>query len=987
MAEINNLAVQSAGPKDLLARRSDFKSYAQDVSNAVMSAMERRHLEYLNLTSVPPPARLNAPGPGELRFLKVERIGHSPQMDRSLDVLNFQNVLGTFRDGGYTFVAALSADSVQNHLYLGARSKESGPTTAYDFIHNFRRALEGNLPGTALHKFRDSADELICPDDDVLQNIHRAMHEYSYLAAVTGIPSLRAESDQQYAQSLDRLIQSLQGQQYLVLIIAEPVSNRQIDDMLQNSLRLGTEVHSWVRISASYAQAIGDAVAKGRSEGKVTNQSEAESYAKSVSKGTGKQPGAVMGGLLGAAVGLALSPIMGPAGIGIGGMASSMVSGIGGSAQDGVSDSETTSRTKSWGDSVTDSLTNTSSKTETSSVNVEYLNKTAELCESIVDGYVQRLNRGKNLGMWNVGLYFFADEPATFAQGRAQLRSLYAGKDSYLEPMRTIDLSASRNVRHNIGAVLGSFSNPVLDLRDPETNEPLRHPLGNMHQALSTPINTEELALILNLPRREVPGLKLELVADFGVNPKAVDSERSIILGNVLSGGTQLPIPIGIDKNDLTRHAFITGITGGGKTNTCFALLKAAAERVPFLVIEPVKSEYRQLLNDPAFQGMRIYTLGDETLSPFRINPFQFVPGSNLVTHIDYLKSIFNASFPMYAAMPYILEEALVDVYQDRGWDLADSTNPHLDMNSVIDSWREGKPDYSYTRHLPTLSSLYKKIDDVVNRKGYAQEITQNYSASLKARIRSLMLGAKGKMLDTQFGIPLEDLFGFPTVIEMKSMGDDDEKCFLMGLLLTLLYEYREQQYRLRPQSGLRHLTVLEESHRLLGNVGQSGSAEAANPRGKAVETFANMLAEIREYGEGFMIVDQTPSKLIPDAIKNTSTKIIHRLAARDDREMVGESIGITEDQQQMLPRLRVGEAVVYTQDQDKAILTKIAPSKTSGGTTADEAVKASMAPIQKERADMELRRAMQHAESVASRLRNLASRIRNKTAANKVED
>src|SRR5207249_4697530 len=104
---------------------------------------------------------------------------------------------------------------------------------------------------------------------------------------------------------------------------------------------------------------------------------------------------------------------------------------------------------------------------------------------------------------------------------------------------------------------------------------------------------------------------------------------------------------------------------------TCFALLRAAARRgIPFLVIEPAKGEYRGLLGDPEFADLRVFTLGDETVSPFRINPFQFVPGTNLITHLDHLKAIFNAAFPMYAAMPYLLEEALVEVYEERGWDL-----------------------------------------------------------------------------------------------------------------------------------------------------------------------------------------------------------------------------------------------------------------------------------------------------------------------------
>jgi hypothetical protein len=662
--------------------------------------------------------------------------------------------------------------------------------------------------------------------------------------------------------------------------------------------------------------------------------------------------------------------------------------GLLGTNSDTIGENESTTRSRTWGETLTDTLTSTSSKTETTTLNVEHLNKTAQYCESVIEGYVQRLQRAKNLGMWNVGVYFLADDPATFAQGRAQLRALYSGRESYYEPMRTLDLSAPLT-RPSMGAMLASFSNPVLDLRDPQTGESLRHPLGKLHRSVSTPLNTEELALLLNLPRREVSGLKLQMVADFGLNPSKLDPKRGIELGRLMSGGRELEIPVGLDANDLTRHVFVTGITGSGKTNTCFALLLEAHKRgVPFLVIEPAKGEYRRLMpgarsgQAAGIEGLRVYTLGDEMVSPFRINPFQFVPGMNLITHLDNLKAIFSASFPMYAAMPYLLEEAIVRVYEDRGWDLTTSRNAYCDMDAIVEKWRAGEPDYRYAAHLPTLSDLMAKIDEVVTSKGYAEEVMKNYAAALKARLSSLLLGSKGAMLNTQRGIPYEDLFGYPTVLELRSMGDDDEKCFLMALLLTQLYEYQEQQVRIKPARGLRHLTVLEEAHRLLAQTSGISSAETANPRGKAVEAFANMLAEIREYGEGFLVVDQTPAKLIPDVVKNTSSKILHRLTARDDREVMGDAMSMTDPQKLMTPALGVGEAVLHTQDENKPILVKIAPSKAGRQPPSDADIRASMSTVRAGHTAAEVDEALACISNLAEALqqnteRNSASRRR----------
>jgi len=327
--------------------------------------------------------------------------------------------------------------------------------------------------------------------------------------------------------------------------------------------------------------------------------------------------------------------------------------------------------------------------------------------------------------------------------------------------------------------------------------------------------------------------------------------------------------------------------------------------------------------------------------------------------------------------MPYLLEEAVIGCFEDRGWDLVRSENTHFDMRAIVAAWQRGEPDYGYTAHLPTLRDLLHKIDEVVVRKGYGQEITQNYAAALKARINSLLLGSKGRMLNVPGGVPFEELFAHPTVLEMRSMGDDNEKCFLIALLLVQLYEYREQLHRWGPRRGLRHLTVLEEAHRLLGRTSPAASMETADPRGKAVESFANMLAEIREYGEGFVVVDQTPVKLIPDVVKNTSTKILHRLSARDDREVMGDAMGMTEEQRQMIPQMRVGDAIFHTQDQDKPIWTQVRPVKDRREPATDEQIRQSMTDSHHRRAESEWTETLRLGSSLAERMRRLTERLK----------
>jgi DNA helicase HerA-like ATPase len=965
----------------VLSSRSDFRAFAQDLSDAVLFALERQHLEYLDLQQIPLPATVPSLVPGDLFFLRLAQIGHGPEIERSLDLLNLQNILGTFRGGSHSLVVALTGEGARSRLYFGARklapASEIGHG-AYDFIQNLRRAVEGNLPGTRFQEFAGvQGPTVACPADEVSQAITHPLGSFPYLAALTGIPSLRAGNDQQFAQSLDRLIQALQGQRYLLLIIAEPVAGSQVSQILSDCFRLGSDLHSWVRASMNQSRTLGESEAQGSSDSRTEGGTETTGRSQAASEGKGRQPAVGMGGLIGAGVALALSPMLGPMSIGIGGLASSLTLASGGSVSENLTNTDSGSRSETWSRTAGESLTHTRNRADSRALTVEYLNKAAEYGEAAINGYIRRLQRAKNLGLWNVGVYFLAEDPVTLEQGRAQLLALQSGRESFFEPMRTVDLSHPR-VRHNIGVVLSSFTNPVLELQDRRTHEPLPHPLGKLYRSLSTPLNTEEVALLLNLPRREVTGLKLKLVADFGLNPRPVDPEVAISLGKVVAGGTVLDdLPFALHPADLNRHVFVTGIPGSGKTNTCFALLKAAAKRnIPFLVVEPAKGEYRVLLADPELSDLRVYTLGQEKCSPFRFNPFQFVPGTDLVTHVDHLKSIFNAAFPMYAAMPYLLEEAMVEVYEERGWDLVTSLNSRFDMDAVLENWARGEPDYSYTAHLPRLSDLYHKVDMVVERKGYAREATQNYTAALKARLHSLLLGSKGRMLDTRSGIPYEELFERPTILELRGLGDDDEKAFMMALLLGQLYEFREQQQRISPAKGLRHVAVLEEAHRLLGHAVGAGSLEVANPRGKAVESFANMLAEIRAYGQGLLIVDQSPSRVIPDVVRNTSTKILHRLTAPEDRRFVGEAMSLTETQGRMVPGLEVGHAIVHTEEQDKPVWVKMEDVKAARGPVSDAEVSERMRPLRTERAAADLSHASELARRLAARSRRLGERL-----------
>ncbi len=198
-------------------------------------------------------------------------------------------------------------------------------------------------------------------------------------------------------------------------------------------------------------------------------------------------------------------------------------------------------------------------------------------------------------------------------------------------------------------------------------------------------------------------------------------------------------------------------------------------------------------------------------------------------------------------------------------------------------------------------------------------------------------------MLNTVRSVAFTDIMTQPTVLELKSIGNDEEKIFMMGLILTAIWEYHVSLEGTlnKNQASLRHITVIEEAHRLLQNVSTDKGEDQSNVKGKGVETFSNMLAEIRAYGEGILVADQIPSKLAPDVIKNSNTKIMHRLVAEDDRESMGNSMNLDKHQKRHAAVMDPGEIIFFREGLDRAMNLQVmlAPNKEQGYKLTDKAL------------------------------------------------
>lgn len=512
----------------------------------------------------------------------------------------------------------------------------------------------------------------------------------------------------------------------------------------------------------------------------------------------------------------------------------------------------------------------------------------------LLEAQLARFEQGRSSGMWHTQITLIAEHAALAGRAQALLQSAFSGEYSTPEPVRVIQANAG----------IAKDSKGML----------------------STTLTSREVSLLACLPREAYPGYDVVDYARFGVSAAHhAPSESSATLGKIFDRGQDTRNPFTLPLRDFSKHALIVGVTGSGKTNTCFAILDQLwKHKIPFLVIESAKSEYRALLKDLTFNGLNVFTVGDETISPLRLNPFEVPEGVLVQTHIDYLKSLFSAAFVLYPPMPYVLEQSLHEVYEDRGWNLATNTN------------RRGKQS---VRRFPTLADLAAKVETVIQRLRYDEQISMNIRAGLLARLNMLRLGGgKGLMFNTRCSIENEILFNRPCILELQQLVSDDEKAFLIGLILIRLYEYCAGQAE--KQGTIRHITLIEEAHRLLRNVStEQGSDVVANPKGRAIEVFANILSEIRAYGEGMLIAEQIPTKLTPDAIKNTNLKIVHRLVAEDDRKAVGSTMNLSDMQIRYMTTLCQGEGIAYTEGMTIPVLVQV-PCKKSNDNVSAQIVK-----------------------------------------------
>ena len=830
------------------------------LDKSIQNFLERNSYENYNIATQDMDIEENK----DIDFIKINHISYDRSKDETdINLIDFQQILSAISSKTKKFIYVIESCETGIDLYLGTLkdSKEFLDNT-FSGIYSGSQTQLDEKP-----KFEDA----------------------NYSKAMLGIPSLKRDSDKKYNQSLEKILFPMQNKIFRIVIVAESYDNNTIKEIISNYQTLGSELHKLVKQSKNFQESSsnseGVTLTIGSSESNTEGSSENYSSTKGFSdKSTKYQI-------------LSKIPII-----------NTFFTRTDNESQT-YSKSTNESRTNSTNESTSKNLN--TSKTNTLGITFDEINKSAEYCENLIDKYIERFQKGLNNGMWKSSLYIQSDNETTLSELEHTLKSVFSGDETYFEAIRF-----SENLNDNKNIKIENL--PMLYF-----DKSFKHPIHKTFSGFSSAINSEELSILSALPSNDIDGVSVSKVSSFGLTQAKIDKDNSIEIGNVLNKKKTTNQRFKLSLEGLNSHLFVSGITGGGKSNTIKGILEKLQDKstldnkIPFLVIEPAKSEYKHLLKK--ITNLQIFRPGAKD-DIFRLNPFVFEHSRKpnhpitLTKHVDMLKTTFSSAFPMYGPMPYILEEAIHNVYKNKGWNF--ETEDHLYYTDSSEA------DYDRKSLLfPNMEDLKEEVERVVDNAGYYQDLQNNIKAALKTRINNLTLGVKGKIFNSRHTFDSEILFETPTIIELSNIVDDEEKAFLMGLILNKLYSYKEKK---GSSNKLNHITVIEEAHRLLPNISLDKSGEEASSRAKAIETFTNILAEIRAYGEGIIIADQIASKLNRDVIKNTNIKIIHRTMDYEDREIVGKAINLTDEQILDIAELKAGEAIVHNRDVHQAFMVKI---------------------------------------------------------------
>lgn len=860
------------------------------------------------------------------------------------------------------------ADGAPADIYLGVRQNPGRQSIDNRDLaisgDAIEKGMKSNFPGSEVQELHQEEIDALLEDDN--GSFGSAQ---SAIASVSCVAALRDKSkteDKAFIQGIERFIDAMDGDAYTALFLAEPVTEETQAGIRNGYEELYSALSPFRKTTWSYTEneshavmetfcsGTSDTVTDGTSSGfsdeqgrntgfnfnagmnqETTNtigQSHAVTRLRLPSKRT--MVGVAAGASILALGAVAASAVFPPAGAAIVSAASTvgaavkagplfgavvpMVAGhetngtawstarsIGKSLGFGMSrgyntahtDSSTVERSNAHSTNEQHSNGTTDTHGTARTQQIEVCNKAVEELLTRIDEQIKRTKESEDYGCYSCAAYFLSSRPSKALLAANTYRSLMIGEGSSVES-GAVNLWQDRASVTAMREYLKRFTHPVF-ARQLWENE-----ADSLFYTAGTLVSGRELPMHLGLPTRSVHGLPIIEHAEFGRNvpDEAMPDEDKMNLGKIYHMGKEEAAGLLLNRQAMASHTFITGSTGTGKSNAVYHLLDEITKngQTTFLVVEPAKGEYKNVFGNCT--DVQVFGTNPRETPLLRMNPFAFPENIHILEHIDRLVEIFNACWPMYAAMPAVLKDAIERSYQKVGWDLRNSE--------------------SEKGVFPTFFDLLDILPGVIEESHYSKDTQSDYVGALCTRVKSLTNGIYGSVLCAEDALTDEALFDRNVIVDLSRVGSMETKSLLMGILVMKLQEYRMCSSGMN--SRLRHVTVLEEAHNLLRKTSAEQSQEGANLQGKSVEMLANAIAEMRTYGEGFIIADQAPGLLDMSVIRNTNTKIILRLPDEEDRKLVGKSAALKEAQIDELSKLPLGVAAVYQNEWPEAVLCKI---------------------------------------------------------------
>ena len=814
-------------------------------------------------------------------------------------------------------------------FYMGVKNNDSKRTTV-SVADTFKSSLVGQFPGIDIE---DCSIIDRGKNSSLQEQVLRRISNASSLSSYVGIPAFKDEDgkydNKNYVQGTEKLAQAMQGKRYTAIILASNLTTDVVTEIRNGYETIYSQLSPMATQQLAYStnESLANAInrSKGVTQGKTKTQTIGESHTNGTSSSHGKSDSetkksktavgcSVLGGVL-SAVGLGLSATGAGTAIGIPLMAAGgVMSAVGATGKSktsgttdtyGTSQSDTENRSMSDAESHSETFTDSLGKTATIGSSKNYTltihNKHIEELMKRIDQELERISMSESTGLWSVASYFFSyDNDFASAESASTIfKSIMQGEESGVE-------TSAINSWIDNSQKMKMLTNSVCHLSHPVFWNNLTVNSENIKVENSSLLSSKELAMLLSLPHKSVPGFPVvehvSLAKEVIRNNESL-MKREVSLGCIFDlGKAYTENRVKLDVKSLTQHVFVTGSTGCGKSETIYKLINETKQvGTKFLVIEPAKGEYKNVFGD-----VNVFGTNPLIMPLLRINPFSFPTGVHVLEHIDRLTEIFNVCWPMYSAMPAVLKKAMLDAYESCGWDL------RLSVNRLS----RGEDVY------PSFLDLFLSLEKVITESAYSEEVKSNYSGALLTRVESLTNGLNGEIFSVN-ELSNMVLFDENCIIDLSRVGSQETKSLIMGILIMRLSEYRMTGAN-TPNSALKHLTVLEEAHNILKRVSTEQSQEGSNMAGKSVEMITNAIAEMRTYGEGFVIVDQSPTSVDKAAIKNTNTKIGMRLPDEDDRKVSGKAAGMNDKQIDEIAKLPTGVAVVYQNDWVSPVLCKI---------------------------------------------------------------